>query len=162
MSNQVLFAFAVTLLAGLATAIGSVIAFFAKRTNHRFLSVSTGFSAGVMIYVSFVEILPEGHRQLSECCTNNMANWMNTAAFFVGVIIMWIIDELIPSAENPHHIPSSKETAVLQKEQSESEFHVENRKLLRMGLFTALAIGIHNFPEGFATFLAALHDAYLG
>ena len=36
------------------------IAFFAKKTNYRFLSVSTGFSAGVMLYVSFVEIFYKG------------------------------------------------------------------------------------------------------
>ena len=54
--KEVWIAFGLTLFAGLATGIGSIIAFFAKRTDFRFLSVATGFSACVMLYVAFVEI----------------------------------------------------------------------------------------------------------
>jgi len=66
MSQDVWFALGLTLFAGLATGVGSTIAFFAKRTNYRFLSVSTGFSAGVMLYVSFVEIFVKGTDALVE------------------------------------------------------------------------------------------------
>ncbi|HBK41477.1 MAG TPA: zinc transporter ZupT, partial [Porphyromonadaceae bacterium] len=67
MDNQVvLTAFLLTLFAGLSTGIGSLIALIAKRTNTNFLSFALGLSAGVMIYVSFMEMLPKALEMLSE------------------------------------------------------------------------------------------------
>jgi len=178
--NEVLIAFGLTILAGMATGIGSVIAFTAKRTNYRFLSISTGFSAGVMLYVSFVEILYKGGNALAAAYGQTWGAWVNTASFFGGMVLMGVIDNLIPSGENPHEIHAETETAPLhdlsaafpdfevhalaaQKAIPGSHDHGRHQKrLLRMGLFTALAITIHNFPEGVATFLAALQDPSLG
>jgi len=175
--GDVWIALGLTLFAGLATGIGSIIAFTAKRTNFRFLSVSTGFSAGVMLYVSFVEILFKGSNALVAAYGDPLGHWVNTAAFFGGIILIGLIDNLIPSAENPHETHSEAETAPLHdpaapfptpqqaRRVTDTDMHehgVNQEKLLRMGLFTALAIGIHNFPEGLATFLAALHDPSLG
>ncbi len=180
MSN-VMIALGLTLFAGMATGIGSALAFFAKRTNYRFLSVSTGFSAGVMLYVSFVEILNKGGDALTGVYGDYWGQWVNVGGFFGGILIIGLIDNFIPEAENPHEVRSENLVAPLHKpssgvthslsdgSQSGSEFPIpaevngrENSKLLRMGLFTALAIGIHNFPEGLATFLAALQDPGLG
>lgn len=173
-------ALGLTLFAGMATAIGAIIAFTAKRTNYRFLSFSTGFSAGVMLYVSFVEILHKGLSALSAEYGDVKGNWINAAGFFGGIIFIGIIDYLVPDAENPHEIHSEKETAPLHDPSaqqpdfdavSEQEkpaagmhdhTHHHNHKLMRMGIFTALAIAIHNFPEGLVTFLAALTDPGLG
>jgi len=166
----VTFAMALTLLAGMATGIGSTIAFTAKRTNYRFLSVATGFSAGVMLYVSFVEIFYKGLESLTARYGDFWGNWINAASFFGGMLFIGAIDQLIPTAENPHEIRSEKETKPLHetstgsgcqdaKPQEPTDGH---QKLMRMGLFTALAIGIHNFPEGLATFLAALQEPGLG
>jgi zinc transporter, ZIP family len=176
--RDVWIAFGLTLFAGMATAIGSVIAFSAKRTSYRFLSVSTGFSAGVMIYVSFVEIFFKGVNALAERFGETGAHWINTGSFFGGMLLIGLIDNLIPAAENPHETHSQAETLplhdpstplpdfqALSKTETKApdvHDHVAHRKLLRMGLFTALAIGIHNFPEGLATFLAALQDPSLG
>jgi len=173
-------AFALTLFAGMATGIGSAIAFMAKRTNFRFLSVATGFSAGVMLYVSFVEIFFKGAEALTQVYGDYWGNWINVASFFGGIALIGIIDTLVPDAENPHEIHAEEEIAPLHdpnaplpdfvcgpavSETPPTGFHdhaMHDRKLLRMGLFTALAIGIHNFPEGLATFLAALEDPGLG
>ncbi len=159
-------AFGLTLFAGLATGIGSMIAFMAKRTNYRFLSVSTGFSAGVMLYVSFVEIFHKGANALAEVYGERGGHWVNAASFFGGMLLIGVIDNLIPSAENPHETHTEKELAPLHKKAAAGSAGAptagEHKKLLRMGLFTALAITIHNFPEGLATFLAALHDPGLG
>ena len=178
--DNVIFALGLTLLAGMATGIGSCIAFFAKSTNYRFLSVATGFSAGVMLYVSFVEILFKGQESLAGVYGENLGSWINIAAFFGGVIMIGIIDNLIPSAENPHEIHTSEEQEPLHNETAPTpdfqaiaagnvdvqpgahDHRVAEKDLLRMGLFTALAIGIHNFPEGLATFLAALDDPSVG
>jgi len=178
--NPVLVALGLTLFAGMATGIGSVIAFTAKRTNFRFLSIATGFSAGVMLYVSFVEILVKGGDALAQRYGEAAGNWINAAAFFGGMLLIGLIDNIIPSAENPHETHSEEEMIPLgdrsaplpdfdaiaaHPEQAAPGAHdhrVAEAKLLRMGLFTALAIAIHNFPEGLATFLAALDDPSVG
>ncbi len=167
MQSSVWFAFALTLFAGLATGLGSMIAFLAKRTNYRFLSVSTGFSAGVMLYVSFVEIFHKGADALVGAYGERGGHWVNAASFFGGMLLIGLIDNLIPSAENPHETHSEKELAPLHNRAAgaaapATRSAAEHARLLRMGVFTALAITIHNFPEGLATFLAALHDPGLG
>jgi ZIP family zinc transporter len=178
--EEVWIAFGLTVFAGMATGIGSAIAFTAKRTNYRFLSISTGFSAGVMLYVSFVEIFFKGGDALAAVYGDYWGHWINAASFFGGMFLIGAIDNLIPSAENPHETHEEKETAPLHdpsaalpdfdwvaqagKEAAPGlhDHSGRQRKLLRMGLFTALAIAIHNFPEGLATFLAALQDPRLG
>ena len=89
------------------------IAFFAKRTNYRFLSVATGFSAGVMLYVSFVEIFVKGTDSLVEAYGDPWGHWVNAASFFGGILLIGIIDNLIPSAENPHKTHTLEETEPL-------------------------------------------------
>lgn len=176
--KEVWVAFGLTLFAGMATSIGSIIAFTAKRTNYRFLSIVTGFSAGVMLYVSFVEIFFKGVEALVDRFGATGAHWVNAGSFFGGMLLIGLIDALIPAADNPHETHSEAETRPLH-DPSAPEPDVAassetpgtgpgtpddkaHRKLLRMGLFTALAIGIHNFPEGLATFLAALQDPSVG
>jgi ZIP family zinc transporter len=171
-------ALGITLLAGLATGIGSIIAFTAQRTNYRFLSVATGFSAGVMLYVSFVEIFFKGLAALTERFGDYWGHWINAGSFFGGMLLIGLIDNLIPAGENPHEIRTETETRPLHDDQAplapspevREALHLgyghghthDHHKLMRMGLFTALAIGIHNFPEGLATFLAALENPHLG
>jgi zinc transporter, ZIP family len=172
-------AFGLTVFAGMATGIGSIIAFTARRTNYRFLSVATGFSAGVMLYVSFVEIFFKGVESLTQRYGDYWGHWINAASFFGGMLLIGLIDNLIPSAENPHETHSEAEirplhesTAAIPDFASQAghapqpegvhDHSAHHRKLMRMGMFTALAIGIHNFPEGLATFLAALEDPGLG
>ena len=161
--QDVWIALGLTGLAGLATGIGSVIAFTAKRTNYRFLSVATGFSAGVMLYVSFVEILPLGAESLVARFGRHGGHWASVASFFAGMLLIALIDYLVPTAENPHETPSESQIRPLRDPDGmKMPGAAVNRKLLRMGLFVALAIGIHNFPEGLATFLVALQDPSLG
>ncbi|MDI9509811.1 MAG: zinc transporter ZupT [Bacillota bacterium] len=154
LSSSVLFAFALTLFAGLSTGIGGALAIISKKTNAKFLSIALGFSAGVMIYVSFVEILDEARVTLSSELGEVNGSWATVGAFFFGIFLIAAIDKLVPSTENPHEIHTVEEM------DGESEDHKKN--LMRMGLFTALAVGIHNFPEGLATFTAALSDPQLG
>ncbi len=154
--NNVLFAFGLTLFAGLSTGIGSAMAFFAKHTNTRFLSVSLGFSAGVMIYVSFVEIFKEARRVLTGEFGDKQGTVYTVLAFFGGMLLIALIDKLIPTEENPHEMHSIEEMSETKGKKK------TDHKLMRMGLMTALAIGIHNFPEGLATFTAALQNPSIG
>lgn len=160
--GNIMFAFTLTLFAGLSTGVGSLIAFFAKKTNKKFLSVSLGFSAGVMIYVSMIEIFVKAQDALvSELGTKTGAIW-TVVAFFGGMFLIAIIDKLIPSAENPHEARSviaecegCGECEICVKEAKQRR---EKEQLMRTGVFTALAIAIHNFPEGMATFVSAFQD----
>ncbi len=153
--KNVAIAFGLTLFAGLATGIGSALAFFAKRTNTKFLSLSLGFSAGVMLYVSMIEIFIKAKDALIEEWGDRTGYWATTLAFFAGIALIGLIDKFIPSFENPHEI---HDTAEMERDPEKLDFS----KLHRMGMFTALAIAIHNFPEGLATFAGALKDPTLG
>ena len=153
--QTVIIAFGLTLFAGLSTGIGSALAFFAKRTNTNFLSVALGFSAGVMIYVSFVEIFFKAKESLVGELGKVGGTWVTVTAFFAGILIIALIDKLIPSFENPHEMHRIEEMDNPEKTNN-------TKKLYRMGLFTALALAIHNFPEGLATFATALTDIKLG
>ena len=142
--NNILLALLLTLLAGLSTAIGGLISILAPNTNKKFLSVALGFSAGVMIYVSMVEIFFKAESALILELGMKNGKIINVISFFAGMIIIAIIDRLIPSEQNPHEI--------------KTEENYKSIKLIRMGLFTAIAIGVHNFPEGLATFISAMQS----
>ncbi len=147
MDEQILFAFSLTLFAGLATGIGSLISLFAKKTNVSFLSFALGFSAGVMIYVSLVEIFVKANDSLTLAVGENLGAWLTAGGFFLGMVIIAIIDKFMPSS----FICDEKKIKCNKK-----------AKLLRMGIFTSIAIAIHNFPEGLATFISTLEDPSLG
>lgn len=156
--NDVIFALLLTTFAGMSTGIGSAIAVFTKKTNEAFLSLALGFSAGVMIYLSFVEIFPEALESLEESSlSGSQAYLYTTLAFFGGIALTALIDRLVPDIANPHEY---KDVEDMQEPTSEET--KKSKDLMRMGIFTALAITLHNFPEGIATFLAALENRALG
>ena len=150
--ENLVLAFSLTALAGLSTGVGSFIAFFTRHTNKAFLSIALGFSAGVMIYVSFAELMPESLEMLESVHGHDLAAWIMAGAFFAGVFFIGIIDRLVPEHENPHEARKVEEV----------HEGIDRDKMHRMGIFAALAIAIHNFPEGMATFFATLADPTLG
>jgi zinc transporter, ZIP family len=154
-SSTEFFAFGLTLFAGLATGVGSTLAFFAQKTNTRFLSGALGFSAGVMIYVSTIEIFVKAREVLALALGETKGYWYTTSAFFAGMVLIGLIDRLVPSFENPHEAHRIEEIG-------ETAETAEKNHLLRIGVLSALAIAIHNFPEGLATFTSALKNPTLG
>ncbi|MBB3111486.1 ZIP family zinc transporter [Paenibacillus phyllosphaerae] len=150
MTENLLLAFGLTLLAGLATGIGSLLAFVTTTTNTKFLSLTLGFSAGVMIYVSMIEIFVKAKDALVASAGHVQGNWITVGAFFGGMLVIALIDRFVPQRENPH------------ADQNVEGGGTKDSSLLKMGTFTALAIAIHNFPEGIATFTSALQDPGLG
>ncbi|MDL2301708.1 zinc transporter ZupT [Lachnospiraceae bacterium OttesenSCG-928-D06] len=149
--ENVLFAFGMTLIAGLSTGIGSLLALLTKKTNAKFLAVSLGFSAGVMIYVSMIELFASAQDSLSQYLGNRQGALVSIVSFFGGMLFISLIDKFIPSEQNPHEVKHSEDLEEHTKEPNRNN-------LMRTGLFTALALAIHNFPEGLATFIAALQD----
>jgi len=144
MTGNVSVALVLTLFAGLSTGIGSTIAYFIKKPKIAYLSFALGLSAGVMIYISFMEMLPQAMTDLGELS--------GLVFFFSGIAVMAAVDLLVPEQENPHEYAGLDEPTA----------RPDSRKLMRTGTLTALAIGIHNFPEGIATFAAVLGDPKLG
>ncbi|MDO5067914.1 MAG: zinc transporter ZupT [Propionibacteriaceae bacterium] len=139
------FALLLTLLAGLSTAIGGAIGVFGRADSTRMLSLGLGFSAGVMVYVSLVDILPKGQDNLALQFGSGAGRWYTLLAFFGGIALIAVIDRLVPAAINPH------EPGSLQDQQ-------RRQALMHTGVLTAVALAIHNFPEGFATFVAGLQE----
>lgn len=158
-AQNFIFAFVLTLFAGISTGIGGIAVLKSKITNMKFLSASLGFSAGVMIYVSFVEIFAEGTHSLINHIGEKNGNIISVVSFFGGIALIGIIDRLIPEEENPHEIvdishidmvcridENSKECQELKNTLNNNK----NNELKRTGIFSALAIAIHNIPEGIA------------
>ena len=139
----------ITLFAGLATAIGGGIAFIVKKDNLKALSVGLGFSAGVMIFLSFTDILPEAGKLLAVNFPNKY-EWLVYGGFIIGLVVAILIDYFIPD-----HIDTDE---VLNPDAPCKHQH----KIKRAGLFTAVAICVHNFPEGLATFLTTTQNITLG
>lgn len=154
MDNHLLFAFSMTLFAGLSTGIGSLIGLLSKKFNPKFLTISLGFSAGVMLYVSMIEIFPKARHSLSISLGDRGGYIWATISFFAGIFLIAIIDKFIPEYENPHEL-----NVDIKIKKSSDE---DKEKLMKMGLFSALAIAIHNFPEGLATFMSSLTNPALG
>jgi len=138
-----------TLLAGMSTVLGGFMTFFVKRDNMKALSIGLGFSAGVMVYVSLKEIMSSSELMLSASFGTNIANAITFAAFFVGILIAIMIDYFIPD-----HIESDF--------LDEHERCNHKHRIKRVGIITAVAIAVHNFPEGLATFLVSSQDLSLG
>lgn len=146
MGSEIVVAFTLVLLAGLATAVGGAIAVSRATISPVFLSTSLGLSAGVMLYVSFVELLGEAENTLTEAFGSS-GPWWTMAGFFGGIVLIGVIDRLVPAVINPHEMSGADEAS-----------DVRRGQLMRTGVFTAGALALHNFPEGFAVFLAALQD----
>ena len=171
--EQIFIAMLLTLFAGFSTAIGSIIAFFSRKDDLRVLSLGLGFSAGVMIYISFMEILPTALKDFKNYYNSHWAELLGLACFFGGILISLLIDKLIPEDVNPHEpkedLSELKICPLPQKGQNPPKFHpgeklhqINTKALKRTGIFTALAIAIHSFPEGFATFISSLDNLTLG
>ncbi len=151
--SNVLYALLLTMFAGLATGIGSCIALFAKRTDRKFLSFSLGFSAGVMIYISFVELFQQARTDMGLLHGQRMGDIVAVACLFLGIALAAGIDKLVPESDNPHELRSVEDMEHRRR---------GSKSLHRTGIVTALAIGVHNFPEGIATFMSGVSSPALG
>ena len=145
-------AFSLTMMAGLTTAIGGAIAFITRKDNLKTLSVGLGFSAGVMIFISFVDIIP-GCETLLKANFPNIYQWLVFIGFIVGLVVSILIDYFLPD-----HVDTEE---LLNPDSPEMSSH-NHYKLKGAGFMTAIAICIHNFPEGMATFLTTTQDLALG
>ncbi len=187
MEGNYINALLLTLFAGLATGIGGAVIMFVKRFSPKFLSASLGFSAGVMILISLVELFGEARLSLSGLYGEKLGMFYTLLAFFGGMGIIALIDNLVPSYENPHEVNAltvevhdeaindnagrkNEATNSLQNScTTESSKNIEKessahnpKKLLRLGILSSIVIAVHNFPEGLATFVSAMESPAMG
>lgn len=154
MEGNFLYAFLLTLFAGLATSIGGAVVLFSKKLTPRILATSLGFSAGVMIFISLVELFTQAKTDLGILYGEKTGFLYALISFFAGIAIIAIIDYLVPSGENPHEVG----VLSIKEEVKDSD----RKGLMRLGIISALAIGLHNFPEGIATFVSAMSGTQVG
>lgn len=143
--SDIWIAVGLTVLAGLATGVGALLTMFVRGRSTRMLAFAMGLSAGVMTYISFMELLPEAREAFLPAFGERGATLRMLLAFFGGIALIALIDWLVPEDENPHEVHTLDELT-----------RPDNHHLRRTGTMLALAIGIHNFPEGMATFVSAL------
>lgn len=141
--------------AGIATGIGGLLVLLFRKKHNRALAAMLGFSAGVMVYVSFIEIFPEAEAILTNARGEQRGKILTVLSFFFGIILSALIDELVPEPGKP---PASHggQTDGLRGSASRSG------KLYKTGIFTALAVTLHNFPEGIAAFISGVKDPLFG
>jgi ZIP family zinc transporter len=164
--GNVALALGLTLAAGLATGVGSLVVFFSRRPHMALLSFGLGLSSGVMVYVSLVELLPAASKLLGQSLGETAGGWLATGCFFGGMLISALIDKLVPDPENPHEAVSLEAMERVRQNAGAIGSSPAPRdkavSLARLGPLTALVIGLHNFPEGMATFASTLADPSLG
>ena len=146
MTNYI-FPLILTLFAGMSTLVGGFVTFFIERNNLKTLSVGLGFSAGVMVYVSLAELVPNSEGMLTEYYSAITSKMLTFLGFFFGIVIAVLIDYFIPDHIEEDFLNGRKK---------------QRRKIHRAGLITAIAVTLHNFPEGMATFLVSSQDLALG
>lgn len=150
-----LLALFVSLLAGLATSVGGFIALGRRALERSWLAVALAFAAGAMLLVSFMEVLPLGLASLSAELDPAPAAAITYGAFFTGILLVLVIDRLLPAQLNPN------ETEGREAEVGEHESQ-QTRHLMRSGLLVAFVLGLHNLPEGIATFFTTYTDPTVG
>ena len=159
--NGIVTALILTLIAGAATGLGGALVLFKKKLSSNFLAGALGLSAGVMIFISLAEMFPQAQAEIMTSGAIAHGKAYVLIAFFVGMGIITLIDFLIPEYENPHEASGlsleAHTPAVGMLERTGNE-----KTLQRLGIMSALAIAIHNFPEGIATFIGALNDPQMG
>jgi len=142
-SREALFALLLSLIAGLSTLLATFVLFFTNKKSEKLVTVSLGFAAGVMLSVSFTELYPYAEKSLSIFAGRKFGILLAVAFLICGVLSAAGLDKLVPHEEH------GKEDR-------------EHKNLYRVGFVSMLAIGLHNFPEGIATFMAGYSDVSLG
>lgn len=151
------FGFLLSVMAGLATGIGGLISIFVKKNDFKALAFGLGVSAGVMIYISLVELLPESERLMSGLSAPITVKMVSFLLFLAGICLAAIIDFYIPDHIEPGWIKSK-----IKGKENKKSAGQKRTGIYRLGFLTAITIAIHNFPEGLATFVAGASDKTLG
>ena len=145
MDQHTIAAFIISFLAGISTLLGAIIIFFTKSKSEKIVSCSLGFAAGVMISVSFSDLLPEAQKAIAAHSGETWAIIYSVIFMVIGLCLALPIDYFVPHEEFD---PESNDKP--------------HQNLYRVGFVSMLAMMLHNFPEGIATFMASYNNPTLG
>jgi len=144
-SDESIRALLLSVIAGLATLIGATIVFLSKSTNKKTLAIALGFSSGVMLSVSFMDLIPSANALLVKAMNYKLSVIFSVLVVALGIFLASLLDRFVPHQE-------------FDEETGESP----HKNLYKVGFVSMLAIGLHNFPEGIATFMAGYENLSLG
>lgn len=142
--NQEIMPIFLSLLAGLSTLIGAFMVFFSKTKDKKLITFALSFSAGVMITISFTDLLPTASETLNKIYGKLGGGFLSILFLIIGVIIAFLIDNFIPENESIGVDTDNNST------------------LFRVGFVSMIALMFHNFPEGIATYISGYQDTTLG
>lgn len=140
------------LLAGLAIGLGCLVSIIFKNSINKYIYLTLGFSAGIMIYAGFMEVLPHGVEHLSEVFEGNIGGLLSLLGFVIGALLATLMDRLVPHSHHHHHLSEEHD-----HDEADNKSHI-----FRLGVLTAIAIGIHNFLEGMAIYVSFLGGSSSG
>ena len=154
--NPMLLALLISLLAGLATSVGGLIAVREAIPRRSSLAVALAFAAGAMVLISLIQIVPLGIEYLQASgADGRSAQTVVWVSFFAGIGVVLAIDRVLPSSLNPNEMEGAEDDI--------TEYNTAvTRRIMRSGLLTALVLALHNLPEGMATFLTTYQDPRVG
>ena len=128
--------FLLCLIAGLSTLLGSLFIFI-KGNKQNIIKCALAFASGVMLSVSIFDLIPESLTMFQSTTKNSI--FFNITIFItIGLIIPLFVDKVLPNKLD------------------------QNSKLYKLGIFTMIAIIIHNIPEGIATYISSETNLKLG
>ena len=148
MEQSYLIPFLITLFAGLSTTLGGLVVFFGNTKKLNWLSFTMSFAAGVMLYVSLIEILPESYFEFKHTNDQNTALLYVLGFFIFGVLFGVFTDKILPEQKINNQVNKS--------------INSNNKKIYRSGILIALTMALHNFPEGIVTFIGSVNDLSFG
>lgn len=165
MEKSFLIALIFSTLAGLSTVLGGLVTFFIKKNSLKFLSFGLGLSAGVMIFISLVDLYPEAKEQIVAQMGNNLA-WLTVLFFALGMLVAILIDYFVPDhiQENMFNkqIGANEQNIDSTNCEENENAVISIGKIKKAGIITTVIVAVHNFPEGLATFFTTTQNATLG
>ncbi len=165
MEKSFLIALIFSTLAGLSTVLGGLVTFFIKKNSLKFLSFGLGLSAGVMIFISLVDLYPEAKEQIVAQMGNNFA-WLTVLFFALGMLVAILIDYFVPDhiQENMFNkqIGANEQNIDSTNCEENENAVISIGKIKKAGIITTIIVAVHNFPEGLATFFTTTQNTTLG
>lgn len=128
----------ITTIAGLSTVLGGCIVFFKIKNREKFISFCLSFSLSVMITISVIDLVPSSFIELNNSFSLLKSIFITILLFVVGAILVNILDRNIKVSKS------------------------KNSNLYKLGILNMIALMLHNFPEGIATFMTSYSDLSIG
>ena len=136
---EIIGALLVSTIAGLSTMLGALVIFFKWKDQNinKFITASLAFSLAIMIGISITDLIPESTFILLKNYGVGKGIVISFITFIIGILLVKYLHKLMNKTE-------------------------QKNDLYKLGILNMLALILHNFPEGIATFMSSYKDIELG